>query len=392
MGRSKKGQCSLSKREFLQLCGVGVCGCMLDFMDPLARIFGDGSAQAGPLLGAEGPGKWSKEALFCTETDTGVKCLKCPHACLLAPDELGICRSRINYQGKMFSLAYGNPCAVHVDPIEKKPIFHFLPASRAFSIAAAGCNLRCLNCQNWEFSQKTPLETKNVDLMPARVVEECLAAGCESIAYTYSEPTTFYEYAYDTAVLARDQKIKNVWKSNGYINEGPLRRLCKVLDAANIDLKSFDTGVYEKLNSARLEPVLNTLKVFKEEGVWLEITNLVIPTWTDNLDMIKRMCDWLCANGLRDCPLHFSRFSPLYKLNQLPSTPVSTLDKALAIALAAGVRYVYIGNVPSHRAENTYCHQCGKRLIERRGYVITNLEIINGKCAYCQVMIPGVWA
>lgn len=390
MKRTRKYQQDLSKREFLRHCCVGLGGCLLGF-DPLNAIIGGNEAVADSLPGPEGPNKWSKEALFWTEVDGGVKCLKCPHGCVLAPNAMGICRSRINYQGKMFSTAYGNPCAVHVDPIEKKPLYHFLPTTRAFSIAAAGCNLRCLNCQNWEISQKSPLETKNVDLMPDRVVEKCLAAGCESIAYTYSEPTTFYEYAYDTATLARRQNIKNVWKSNGYINEGPLRKLCKVLDVANIDLKSFDTGVYEKLNGAKLAPVLNTLKVFKEEGVWLEITNLVIPTWTDNLEMIKRMCDWLCANGLQDCPLHFSRFTPLYKLNQLPSTPVSTLDKALGIAQAAGVRYVYIGNVPGHRAENTYCHKCGKLIIERRGYVIATMQIKGGKCTYCQEDIPGVW-
>lgn len=391
MNKSHGHQPMLNKREFLRLCGVGLGGCILG-LSPFTLMTGKNEVATAMQLGPEGPGKWSKKAWFCEEIDGGVKCLKCPHGCTLAPGEMGICRNRINYQGTIHSIAYGNPCAVHIDPIEKKPLYHFLPSSRAFSIAAAGCNLRCLNCQNWEISQKTPLETVNADLMPERVVEECLASGCKSIAYTYSEPTTFYEYAFDTATLARRHTIKNVWKSNGYINEGPLRKLCKVLDAANIDLKCFDTTVYQKLNGAKLEPVLRTLKVFKEEGVWLEITNLVIPTWTDNLEMIKRMSDWLCANGLEDCPLHFSRFTPLYKLNQLPSTPVSILDKALDIAKQAGVRYVYIGNVPGHRAENTYCHQCGNRIIERRGYAIPTRHITNGTCAFCKEKIPGVWS
>jgi len=380
----------LSKREFLRLCGLGLSGCLLG-LDPAGMIFADGNAAATPST-AGGPGKWSKEAWFCQDTGDGVKCLKCPHGCVLKPGEMGICRNRVNHHGTVYSIAYGNPCAVHIDPIEKKPLYHFLPASRAFSIAAAGCNLRCLNCQNWEISQKTPLETDNADLMPEQVATECLSAGCEAIAYTYSEPTTFYEYAFDTATLARRHKIKNVWKSNGYINEGPLRKLCSVLDAANIDLKSFDPKVYQKLNSATLEPVLRTLKVFKEEGVWLEITNLVIPTWTDDLDSIRRMCDWLCANDLADCPLHFSRFTPLYKLNQLPSTPVSTLDQALAIAKTAGVHYVYVGNVPGHRAENTYCHSCGKMIIERRGFAITAKHMKDTSCAFCQARIPGVWS
>ncbi len=386
----KKGGC-LPRREFVKLCCLGLGGCTLG-LDGFRSILNVREAAAASIAGSEGPGQWSMEALFCVETAGGVRCLKCPNGCVLGKDQAGFCRNRINYKGKVYSIAYGNPCAVHIDPIEKKPFFHFLPSSRAFSIATAGCNLRCLNCQNWEISQVSPRETRNADLMPERVVEQCLAARCESIAYTYSEPTTFYEYAFDTANLARQQKIRNVWKSNGYINEEPLRKLCKVIDAANIDLKSFDEKVYERLNGGKLGPVLRGLKVFKEEGVWLEITNLVIPTWTDNLDMIKKMCDWLCANGLRDCPLHFSRFSPLYKLNQLPSTPVSILDKAMDIAIKAGIRYVYVGNVPGHRAESTYCHNCRKGIIERRGFTILANQIKNGRCASCGEKIPGVWS
>jgi pyruvate formate lyase activating enzyme len=228
--------------------------------------------------------------------------------------------------------------------------------------------------------------------MPEAVVAACLKSGSESIAYTYSEPTTFYEYAFDTATLARKKKIKNVWKSNGYINEEPLRKLCKVMDAANIDLKSFDDDTYKRLSKGRLAPILRTLKVFKEEGVWLEITNLVIPTWTDDLEMIRKMCDWLVQNGLKECPLHFSRFNPLYKLTQLPLTPVSTLEKARDIAIQAGVQYVYIGNVPGHEAENTFCHKCGKMIIERRGFQILANNLEKGCCRFCSVRVPGVWS
>lgn len=371
----------LTKRDFIRCCALGLGSMVLGFRKgaPFGRF------------SADEPGKWSKEALFYTRTDGGLQCTKCPHGCILAEGESGICRNRVNYNGRLYSIAYGNPCAVHIDPIEKKPLFHFHPATRAFSIAAAGCNLRCLNCQNWQISQFSPRETENADLMPQKVVEECLASRCESIAYTYSEPTTFYEYAYDTAAIAREKGIRNVWKSSGYINEEPLRKLCKVMDAANIDLKGFDDGIYRKLNSASLSPVLRTLKVFKEEGVWLEITNLVIPTWTDNLDVIRRMCEWLSRNGLSDCPLHFSRFTPLYKLNQLPSTPVETLEKAREIALKSGIWYPYIGNVPGHSAESTFCHKCGKKLIDRRGYSILEDNIVGGKCKFCGEMIPGVW-
>ena len=381
----------ISKREFLRRCAFCSAGLALGLsgLEPLARA---AVKVAAPSRAPDDLWKWSKEALFYRKVEGGVECLHCPNGCILAAGDTGICRNRVNHQGKLYSIAYGNPCAVHVDPIEKKPFFHFLPTTHAYSIAASGCNFACLNCQNWEISQFSPRETQNEDLMPERVVEECVKYKCESIAYTYSEPTTFYEYALDTAALARIKKIRNVWKSNGSINEQPLRKLCKVMDAANIDLKSYDDEIYRKLSSGRLAPILNTLKVFKEEKVWLEITNLVIPTWTDNLDMIKRMCDWLVQSGLRDCPLHFSRFNPLYKLTQLPMTPVSTLERAREIALKAGVSYVYIGNVPGHAAENTYCHNCSKMIIERRGYQILSNNLDKGKCKFCGLSVPGVWS
>jgi pyruvate formate lyase activating enzyme len=382
---------TLSKREFVRCSLFGACGLIAGAhqLASFVEFFG-GEGRGG--ISRDELWKWSKEALFYTATPRGLKCLKCPNACVLEEGQTGQCRNRVNYKGKMYSIAYGNPCAVHIDPIEKKPFFHFLPSTRAFSIATAGCNLACLNCQNWDISQMSPKETENYDLMPASVVEECLNSRCESIAYTYAEPNTFYEYAYDTAKLARAKHIKNVWKSSGYINEEPLRMVCKVLDAANIDLKSFDDDIYVKLNGGRLAPVLRTLKVFHEEHVWLEITNLVIPSWTDNLEMIRKMCEWLVENGLRDRPLHFSRFNPLYKLYQLPMTPVSILEQAREIAVKAGIRYAYIGNVPGHWAEHTYCHKCGKMIIERRGFQILSNHLENGKCKFCSEPIPGVWS
>jgi len=381
----------LSKRQFMKYCLAGMGGLLvgLNRMDAIAKAI---ARETTLPFSSEGPGKWSKEAMFYAKSSHGVRCFKCPHGCEISSDQMGKCRNRLNYEGKLYSIAYGNPCAVHIDPIEKKPFFHFLPSTRAFSIAAAGCNFRCLNCQNWQISQVTPKETENEDMMPADVVAQCQQSQCESIAYTYSEPITFYEYAYDTAKLARKNNIRNLWKSNGYINERPLRTLCKVIDAANIDLKCFDDGIYAKLSGGKLEPVLRTLKVMKEEGVWLEITNLVVPSWSDDLDMIKRMCEWLCTNGLHDCPLHFSRFTPLYKLTQLPVTPVATLEKARDIALAAGMRYVYVGNVPGHKAENTYCHKCAKMIVERKGFAILTNKIAAGKCDFCGEMIPGVWS
>jgi len=380
----------MDKRSFLKQCFSGICGAAIGthFFESFIR-YGDTAGSYNPL--SSELWKWSKEAMFYTNVAGGIQCQKCPHGCILAEGDAGFCRNRVNYKGKLYSIAYGNPCAIHIDPIEKKPLYHFLPSTRAFSIAAAGCNLRCLNCQNWQISQFSPQETENYDFMPDKIVEQCSANKCESIAYTYSEPTTFYEYVYDTAWLARTKGIKNILKSNGYINEDPLRKLCTVLDAANIDLKCYDDAVYKKLAAGSVDPVLKSLRVFREEGVWLEITNLVIPGWTDDLEMIKKMCAWLAANGLHETPLHFSRFTPMYKLTQLPLTPVSTLEKARDIARAAGIRFVYIGNVPAHVAESTYCYNCGSLIIERRGFTILKNTLKEGTCGVCKAKVPGVW-
>jgi pyruvate formate lyase activating enzyme len=329
--------------------------------------------------------------MFYEITPRGVRCLVCPNECTLKPGEESVCRNRVHLDNKLYSIAYGNPCAVQVDPVEKKPLLHFLPGSQTYSIATAGCNFACLNCQNYTISQTSPKKTSNYDLMPGRVLEECLKNRCRSISYTYSEPITFYEYVYDTSVLARKEGIRNILVSNGYINEVPLRKLCKVLDAANIDLKSFSETTYLKLNAGKLQPILNCLKIMQEENVWLEITNLVIPGWTDDLDMIKKMCEWLTSNNLENCPLHFSRFQPLYKLTQLPPTPLAVLEKAREIALNAGMRYVYVGNVPISESVHTYCPKCKKRIVERRGYLITDNLIQKGRCSNCGELIAGVW-
>jgi pyruvate formate lyase activating enzyme len=376
----------MNKRRFIA-AGIASAACLLcrnDLLSAAESMFLPGAA-TGDLW------KWSHEAYHYKVTPSGVECTNCPNQCKLKRQETSKCRNRINIKDRLYSIAYGNPCAVHIDPIEKKPFFHFLPSSSAFSIATAGCNFACLNCQNWEISQKSPKETTNADLMPASVVEVCLENNCRSIAYTYAEPTVFYEYVYDTARLAREKGIKNVYKSNGYINEQPLRMLCRYLDAANIDLKGFTESTYLKLNSGKLAPVLRSLQVFKEEGVWLEITNLVIPSWTDDLSTIRDMCNWLVKNKLDDCPLHFSRFSPLYKLTQLPATPVLTLQKARDIALNAGMKYVYVGNLPGTDLENTICPKCKKIVVERKGFMVLQNNITKGSCRFCGQKIAGVW-
>lgn len=376
-----------SRRNFLK-CGLAGVGCMLvDFhgFSGSLNYLKDLGISKNDLW------KWSKEADFYSLTPKGVKCLICPNECTVKLNELSECRNRQNIDSKLYTIAYGNPCAIHVDPVEKKPLYHFLPSSRAFSIATAGCNLACLNCQNWTISQFNPRETQNYDLMPEMVVNKCIESKCESIAYTYSEPITFYEYTYDTSIIARKNGIKNILVSAGYINKDPLRKLSKVIDAANIDLKSLSESIYLNLNGGKLEPILNTLKILREENVWLEITNLVIPSWTDNFDMIKEMCDWLYDNNLDDAPLHFSRFHPRYKLEQLPATSFSTLKRAYDIAIKAGIKYVYIGNVPGKDMQNTYCPNCKEMVIERRGFKILSNNIVNGKCNKCKAGVNGVW-
>ncbi len=372
----------MNKRQFFKTAFWGAGG--FCFCNPLSASF---SESISPEVGR----KWTKEALFYTETPKGIRCLICPNECDIKEGEAGDCRNRVSKKGKLWSTAYGNPCAIHVDPIEKKPLNHFLPGSNAFSIATAGCNLACLYCQNWTISQKSPDETTNYDLPPEKVVENCIANKCDSIAYTYSEPITFYEYTTDTSTLARQAGIKNVLVSAGYINKEPLLKLCKVIDAANIDLKSFSEEIYLKLNAGKLQPILDCLVTMKNEGVWLEITNLVVPSWTDDLDMIKRMCGWLMKNGFEEVPLHFSRFQPLYKLTQLPPTPVNILKSARDIAIQEGLKYVYVGNVPGLGTENTFCPKCNKMVVERKGYTITQNNIVNGKCKFCNSPVAGVW-
>jgi len=318
-------------------------------------------------------------------------CRICPNECVLKEGELSKCNNRKVHDSKLYTMAFGNPCTVNVDPVEKKPLYHFLPGSKAYSIATAGCNLVCLNCQNWTISQISPDKTRNYDLMPDKVVEECAKNGCASIAYTYSEPITFYEYAFETASLARKAGLKNIFKSNGYINTEPLKKMCSVLDAANIDLKAFSESSYLKLTGGKLQPVLDSIKVIKDMGVWLEITNLVVPEWTDNLDDIGKMCKWLSDNGFKDTPLHLSRFYPIHKLEQLPPTPVEILKSAYRIAIGEGLKYVYTGNIPGDEISNTKCPSCNSTVVVRQGYRVAVKNIAGGKCSNCGSKIEGVW-
>jgi pyruvate formate lyase activating enzyme len=342
---------------------------------------------------ADAPGAL-KEALFYKKLDEKMKtvyCELCPRACTLSDGELGFCRARKNISGRLYSLGYAQPCAAHIDPIEKKPFYNMLPKSLSFSIASAGCNLRCQFCQNWQISQVSPLQTKNQYAPPETIVSLAKSKGCMTIAYTYTEPTNFFEYMIETAKLAKKGGILNVQHSNGYINPGPLKELCKYLDAANIDLKGFNPAFYRTYCEAELNPVLETIKTLKKSGVWVELTNLVIAGHNDDPKMITTMCNWVNTNLGADTPVHFSRFFPMYKMTAVPPTPVSTLERAREIGLKAGLHYPYVGNVPGHPGENTYCPNCKKMIIKRAGYSILEINVGNGKCKFCGHKIGGIW-
>ena len=387
---------SMTRKEFLKTIGMGTCAFLY-----ASQPFGVSSKERpyksvkGEIFKNDAPAKpwrWSIEGFHYASNGKDVQCQICPNRCYLRQGDRSICRSKVNIKGKLYSLAYGNPCSIHIDPIEKKPLFHFYPTTPIFSIATAGCNFRCLNCQNWEISQRKPEELRNAELFPEEVVREAKKRNIPSIAYTYSEAITYYEYMFNTAKIARRQGIKNVAVSNGYINESPLLALTQYLDGANIDLKSFDDRIYRSLNGGQLKPILNTLKTLHKQDVWLEIATLVIPTYTDDPEMIKQMCGWILKELGPDYPLHFLRFAPLYKLTRLPATPVRTLEQFRDLALKEGIRYVYLGNVPGHEGCHTYCHSCHRMLLERTGYIMKQNNLKKGRCKFCNTEIPGRWS
>lgn len=411
----------ITRRQFLigsgalVACGVGVAAGLS------GNRWWEWSPQGGSEVPTvESPGPWSVEASYyasfssegslncaschaTTEeplpvsychiphTGTYVQCGLCPHRCIIADGERGTCRVRENRGGRLYSMVYGNPCAVHVDPIEKKPFYHFLPTISAFSLATAGCNLRCLYCQNWSISQVPPEQTQNTDLPPEKVVFYAQQYKAPVIAYTYSEPTIFYEYMLSTSRVAREAGLLNAVISAGFINPDPLRELCEAVDAIKIDLKGYDENFYREVCEAELGPVLEALRTIYESGTHLEIVNLVVPTLNDNLEQLQALARWVARDLSPDVPLHFSRFQPQYKLTNLPPTPVERLEQAREIAMEAGVRFVYVGNVPGHPGNNTYCPVCGQPVIVRQGFAVKEYHLRDGECTQCGEPIPGVW-
>jgi len=323
--------------------------------------------------------------------DREVECVLCPRFCRLGDKERGYCGVRENDGGIYRTLVYGKACSVNVDPIEKKPFFHVLPGANALSIATAGCNVNCKFCQNWEISQVRAEQVEAVDFPPEAVVRQAEAAACPAIAYTYTEPVVYFEYMVDTAAAARRRKIRSLVVTAGHINPEPLAELLGVVDAIKIDLKAFDARFYETYVRGDLKPVLNAIRTVAKSGVWLEIVYLVIPTLNDDPEKIRDMARWLREEAGPDIPLHFSRFHPMYLVKDLPSTPLQTLERLHDVARAEGLHYVYVGNVPGHRAESTYCPGCGHTVVERFGYEIRRIDLKKGACPKCGRTIPGVW-
>ncbi len=325
--------------------------------------------------------------------DDKVRCLLCPHRCLIRPGKRGLCGVRENRGGILYSLVYQKAISSHVDPIEKKPFFHFLPGSTSFSIATVGCNLSCRFCQNSDISQagKETVEIYGYDLSPVEVVRQAKQSGSLSISYTYTEPTVFFEYAFDTAVLAKKEGLANNFVTNGYIEAEPLKAIVPYLDAANVDLKSFREEYYRKICGASLKPVLDTLVLMKERKIWVEVTTLVLPGQNDSDAELQDIAFFIRDNLGLETPWHISRFFPRYRMDASSPTPPETIDRARQIGLDAGLQFVYSGNLAGGSGESTFCPNCGKTVISRFGFVLIENKIRGGFCSFCGVEIAGVF-
>lgn len=335
----------------------------------------------------------AKKALFWKELnnkDKTVQCQLCPHYCTINNNELGKCKARQNKDGSLISLSYGKACTIGLDPIEKKPLYHFLPKKEALSIATAGCNLSCGHCQNFEISQCSPRDIGQ-EISPKEVIEKAKQNNAEIIAYTYTEPTIFYEYMLDIAKLAKKEGIKNVMISNGFINQEPLKKLIPYLDAANIDFKAMSDKHYQEVCGARLKPVLETIKTMYQEGVWIELTNLLITGLNDSEQDIEKLSDGVNKNLGNDVPIHFSAFYPVYKMKNREATTIDKLREAREIAKNKGIKYVYTGNLPDPEGNNTYCPECGNIVIKRSNFSVIGNKLEGDKCPKCGEKISGFW-
>jgi pyruvate formate lyase activating enzyme len=377
----------LHRRPFgMYAASVGTAGPIQGISQPLPVI--ERSTNSRP----EDDARYVVEARFYEKLSNGkVKCKLCPRECTVRDGARGYCGARENRGGTFYTLVHSRVCAAHVDPVEKKPFFHYLPGTSAFSIATAGCNVNCKFCQNWDIAQASPEQVPAEYLPPRQIAALAAQYRCPTIAYTYSEPIVFSEFLMDTADVAHDLGIRSIAISNGYIHEEARPSVYGKMDAVKIDLKSFSDRYYQKVVTGELKPVLDTIVALREMGKWTEIVYLVVPALNDSDREFRSLAHWVKTNVGEDVPLHFSQFHPEYLFNNLAVTPVSTLERAKSIADAVGLHYVYIGNVPGHPAENTYCPRCGQLLVERAGFEIRQMLIRQGACPSCKHTIPGIW-
>ena len=353
-------------------------------MGAMSELFSS-SPQAGEA--------WDRKAMFFKK-DEGhlLQCELCFRQCLIPEGKRGFCRVRENRKGELRSLVYGRPAGLQIDPIELEPMYHMVPGHKNLCVYTASCNFRCKHCQNWSISQSAPEQIRALKFTPKEIVEETLRQGCQSISHSINEPTVFFEMMYDVVRLAKGKRLLTLCHTNGGIASAPMIELLRFLDGVTVDLKSFNPKFYQDISEAKLEPVLETLKTVRESGRHLEIVNLIIPTLNDDMADIRKMCRWIIANLGKNTPIHFTRFSPQYKMTHLPYTPIKTLEEAMEMAKSEGMKYVYVGNVVGHPANSTYCPKCGKKVIERTHFILLKNQVKNGFCPFCKEKIPGVWS
>ncbi len=375
----------MTRRGFLVVCGAALAGGAA----VLSRVL-----QAGPNNEARPAEGRQAEARFYRRADgRTVECDLCFRGCRIADGTNGFCRNRVNRAGVLYSTVYGRPSAVNVEPVEKEPMHHFLPGTNMLCIGTASCNYRCRFCHNWHLSQRSLEEVRYaLDIQPRAMVDRARSAAVPAVSFTYNEPTVFYEYVYDIAAKAQDAGVRTIMHTNGGMSPRPLRALLEHMDGVTVDLKAWSREFYADVCGARRDPVLETLRIIREKGAWLEIVNLVLPDHNDGPEEIRSMCRWIRRELGEATPLHFSRFHPTYRMADLAPTPVATLERCREIALAEGLHYVSIGNVPGHPANSTYCPGCAEQIIVRHHFTVTRIAMDDGRCAYCGHAIPGVWS